>query len=415
MKKILFFLLLPFIIGVFAYHHAGAVDEVKTLSFFVGQATSSVSAVNFPFTFYLGDDAPVIKSAFFEVEGTSPNSGSLGITLSLSGGSGACNLTRTLDTTGRANAFRALYDVTSCINASGKGDYSRTLQISFSGGSVHAVSARLLLTYMFTPASNQGSNAVKTLVFPATPGTATTSISAGQSRDFPITFYIGDELTALKNAFFEVTGVSAAIASTTLTLSLSGGAGSCTLARVLDSSSQPNTFRILHNVTDCIDVPAKGEYSRTLTITSGSSAVHVYSVLLHITYRHTPPSTGGYKPSGTLISPVFDTNTVNGASFNSLLIKGPTVSGTKVRAQFATSNSSSSASFVFRGPDCTANSYYYDAALPASDTPYTIGCASDHHNKRFFRYKLVLCSANNCSTAGNATPEVQDIIVNWSP
>ena len=79
---VLFFSLIAILLGAFFYNHAGAVDEVKTLSFFVGQATSSVSAVNFPFTFYLGDDAPVIKSAFFEVEGTSPNSGGLGITLS---------------------------------------------------------------------------------------------------------------------------------------------------------------------------------------------------------------------------------------------------------------------------------------------------------------------------------------------
>lgn len=413
MRKILLCLTL-LLLGVFLLGSARAANETKSLTYFVGQATSSVTSVSFPFSFYLGDDAPVVKGAFFEIEGISPNSAALTIDATLSGGSGSCALSRTLDTNGARNSFRMRYNVLDCINISGKGDYSRTLNLAF-GSAVDVVTSHFIITYQYSTPSSQGSSAVRTVWFAADTGTATSTISSGQNFVFPFTIYVGDTLTSLKGAFFEVSGISAATGGTTLSLSLGGGSGTCAISRTIDTTGRHNAFTFRYDVTSCIDIPAKGSYSRTLTINSASSNISIYSAHLALTYTFTPPVSGGYVPSGILISPVFDTGTANGASFNSILLKGPTTSGTKVRAQFAASNTSSTNSFTFIGPDCTANTYYYDATLPGTDTPYEIGCPGDHNNKRFFRYKLMLCSASDCTSAGSVTPEVQEVIVNWSP
>jgi prepilin-type N-terminal cleavage/methylation domain-containing protein len=42
--------------------------------------------------------------------------------------------------------------------------------------------------------------------------------------------------------------------------------------------------------------------------------------------------------------------------------------------------------------------------------------AHNHNNKRYFRYKAILCSNSTCSEpGGNFTPQINDVIVNWSP
>jgi len=41
-------------------------------------------------------------------------------------------------------------------------------------------------------------------------------------------------------------------------------------------------------------------------------------------------------------------------------------------------------------------------------------CSSQFDNKRYFKYKLELCS-QNCTIADAAGPEVQDIAVIWTP
>ncbi len=126
---------------------------------------------------------------------------------------------------------------------------------------------------------------------------------------------------------------------------------------------------------------------------------------------------------GYVISSTIDTGVVNGAAFNSLMWKGNLNNG-KVQMQLATANCAGGQSDYpvcsigswgdsntpFRGTDCSSSTSFE----LLSDTPAEIMCAADHNNKRYFRYKITLCS-NDCITSGPNNPEVTDVIVNWAP
>ncbi|MBI4993607.1 hypothetical protein HZC33_01435 [Candidatus Wolfebacteria bacterium] len=139
------------------------------------------------------------------------------------------------------------------------------------------------------------------------------------------------------------------------------------------------------------------------------------------THRYKPPSCGiGYQPTGTIESSVFDTGAANGVGFNFIMASGTTPFGTKFRAQIATSNNSSGP-WNYLGPSCTNSDYYFDAGFAPfpgiGDSPATaeIGCQNNHNNKRYFKYKIILCSANDCVSQGTDTPQIDKIIINWSP
>ena len=391
-----------------------AAEEMKTLSFFVGQQTSAASSVSWPFTFYVGDDISTsTKSAFFEISGISPSTANLIATTTLSGGSGSCSLNRTLDNNGRLNKFKIVYDATNCIDVSAKGEYSRTLNVVFNNP-VDALSAKFAITYRFTAPTSNGSTAIKTISYSANEGTASSSVPAGQNIVLNFSPYIGDEIsTSTKSAFFEISGVSLAAGASAIDLSLGGGSGSCSVNRTLDTTGFINKFHILYNVNDCINIFSKGEYSRSLTINASGAAVYVYSAKLVLTYQFTPPSAGGYWATGTFYSPIFDTGAINGASYNWIMWKGTLNGGNgKIRLQLATSNSSGGPwTYIGETPGCDSSVYFE----PLTDISKEIKCFSSHNNKRYFRYKLIICSSSDCSAAGTNTPQVNDVIVNWSP
>ncbi len=402
---------------------ASAGEEIKTLTFFVGQSTSATSSVSWPFTFYVGDTVSTsTHSAFFVVSGVAPASGSLTIDLSLDGGNGTCAVSRTVDTTGRKNAFTLLYDVNACMAVGGAGSHSRTLNVSVTGGSVDALSATLTLTYQYVAPATLGSTAMKTLLFSTEQGTQATTIAAGGNATWDLPFYIGDELTSLEGAYVEIDGMSVAAGSGTLGVTLGGGSGSCPLSRILDTTGIRNQWTLLYDVTNCLDVPGKGNYARSLTFSPTGADVTIASAKLVLTYRFTPPASG-YPVSAILLSPTFDTAAVNGSSYNWIMWKGSLNSG-RIRLQLATSNCANGATDApgctsgswgsgsnFIGPDCTIGTFYEqtDTALSSA-----LGCDAQHHNKRYFRYKATLCS-DDCVSAGGNTPVVNTVIVNWSP
>ncbi|MEN9558703.1 MAG: hypothetical protein RL141_1072 [Candidatus Parcubacteria bacterium] len=404
-------------------HGAVAGEELKTLTFFVGQSTAAVSSVSWPVTFYVGDTVSTsTHSAFIVLNGVSPASGSLTLDLSLDGGNGTCPLSRTIDTTGRNNAFTLLYDVNACIAMSGAGSYTRTLNVTVTGGSVDALSAALALTYQHAVSATLGDTAMKTLLFSMEEGTQPTTIAAGGSATWGLPFYVGDELTSLQGAYVEINGMSVAAASATLDVSLQGGSGSCPLSRVIDTTGTGNAWTLLYDVAPCLDVPSKGSYDRSLLFTATGADVTIATAKLVLTYEFTPPASG-YPISAVLISPTFDTAAVNGSSFNWIMWKGSLNSG-RIRLRLATSHCANGATDApgctsgswgsgsnFVGPDCTTATFFEqtDTALA---TP--VGCEAQHHNKRYFRYQATLCS-DDCVNAGANTPSVSDVIVNWSP
>ncbi len=140
----------------------------------------------------------------------------------------------------------------------------------------------------------------------------------------------------------------------------------------------------------------------------------------------------GFQATGTMVSPTFDTGTANGAGFNFILASGTTPGSSKFRVQFAASNCSNGATNAptcssgswgstgsdYLGPDCTNGSYYFDSgfgALGGSPAITEIKCQSTYNNKRYFRYKALLCSSSDCSTQTSNTPEIDKITINWSP
>jgi hypothetical protein len=108
--------------------------------------------------------------------------------------------------------------------------------------------------------------------------------------------------------------------------------------------------------------------------------------------------------AASLTSSILDTGVTGGAGFNSLLWQGSLGTGGTVKFQIAFSNSSSTVN-TFYGP--TSTSDYYQPNPNVSISFPTSGTASPQ-NYRYLRYKVYL------STTGT-TPQVNDIIINWSP
>lgn len=254
------------------------------------------------------------------------------------------------------------------------------------------------------------------------------------TTDFTISLW--DSSPVIKDAYVEVRGVTKASASQAIKVDFRSVGGSvCTESFpntqraktfTLDSSSQPNHFRLLYagigTSTDssllyCLNnrIIAAGSYDFQLRIDISGADVSALQARMVLTYQFTPPteSAGGLPATGEIVSPTFDTYAVNGANYNWILWKGNAPSGTKVRLQLATSDASGGPfTFIGRsGTTCNSTLWYE----PLASTQVEIGCASNHNNKRYYRYKVQLCSSTNCSTAGSLNPQVDDVIVNWSP
>ncbi|PIS05230.1 MAG: hypothetical protein COT81_02350, partial [Candidatus Buchananbacteria bacterium CG10_big_fil_rev_8_21_14_0_10_42_9] len=98
--------------------------------------------------------------------------------------------------------------------------------------------------------------------------------------------------------------------------------------------------------------------------------------------------------------------------YNSILWTGAT-NGGRVQFQIATSNSAGGPWTYRGGSDCGTSSWYNASGL-SPNTAQEIGCYTYHNNKRYFRYKARLCS-DDCSSAGTASPQVESVIISWSP
>jgi hypothetical protein len=110
-----------------------------------------------------------------------------------------------------------------------------------------------------------------------------------------------------------------------------------------------------------------------------------------------------YATSGSLVSSIFDTRVIGGATINAIIWQGQTNGGT-VRFQLASGNSLSGP-WTYVGPDGTANSFY-GPILPNISQRIE---RRFHFNHRYLRYRVLL------DGSGTATPVIQDIILNWSP
>lgn len=235
------------------------------------------------------------------------------------------------------------------------------------------------------------------------------SESSATSSSFSL--YIGDSLSGVtnpvKSAQVAVSGVYTGNGNVGIQL------GSDLQTFTLANASNPTPFEILYDASSTTAlISSAGTYDYTLYVNPSGVTIYGLGAKLVESHRYRPPACGGgYQAIGSLESSTFNTGIASGAAYNSLLWTGTIPGGVgRVKLQLATSESSGGP-WTYYGSDCNQGTYYE----PASGTPMEIGCPAVHNNKRYFRYKTTICSENDCATPGDTTPEVEDVIVNWSP
>jgi len=248
--------------------------------------------------------------------------------------------------------------------------------------------------------------------------TSNTSISA--LTNAPFTLYIGDNLSGITNPIkslsFPVSGVYTGGGS--LTLAINGDTATAqTFA--LPTVTVPTSFEFIYkDPSNKINPTSAGSYSYTLNITPSGVTVYGFAVKLSETHQYKPPACGGYPVSGDLTSVIFDsTGSADGAGYNSLLWKGTMGGGQgpgKVRFQFAASASVTGPWNFIGGSTCGSGDWFDPGAPDTAIEILGATCLSQFNNMRYFRYKVQVCSLD-CISAGNSTPTITDIIVNWAP
>lgn len=259
----------------------------------------------------------------------------------------------------------------------------------------------------------------------------------GNSTTASFDIFIGEKDPVIKDAYIEISGVTTGandiIAGITADIRAVQGSDCIqpfATPRASSFSLEPfgkmNNFKILYTgigtTTDssllyCLEriIRSPGAYPFESKVDIAGADVSALSAKMVITYQFTPPTSGTFPVSGYVISSTFDTwdgiEPHKGVAYNSMTWKGNS-NGGKIRMQIATSDNILGP-WEFKGPSCSGVSGdEYTLNLP--DEPVEIMCANIHNDKQFFRYKIILCS-DDCQRAGSATPEVTDVVVNWSP
>jgi len=414
-KKLFIFLLAVSLSFPFELNRSEAASAKlnKTVEIFIGQdgAVRNSGAqfpLSYPFTVSLPESAIVIKSAIIEISGVSYNdTGDQTIAADLQPG-GAVKSHIVPGGSNKPGFFSFKYDATSVINILNP-NYTFNLAGSVAGGnySFSLSSAKMILSYDYLSSS---SNILKK-----------TALFVGQEKD-PIikpaaisknfTVTIPEPSPEIKSVFIEISGSAKGSGTGTFQAGIapvdSGEIYDNTYS--LDLGGAPNSiskFVLRHDAFSKITFASPDSKNYTLYFKSNDFDISLWSAKLIITYKY---SLGGMPVKGEVTSSIFDTGRINGVAFNSLSWKG-FANGGQVRFQFASSDALAGpwTNADFKGPDCTSNTYY-DAA---ADAPVEIICASDN-NKRYFRYKVIICS-NDCTNKGTSTPEVSDIVINWAP
>src|SRR3989304_1036251 len=237
-------------------------------------------------------------------------------------------------------------------------------------------------------------------------------LSPSTATSSELTLYIGDNLSGVtnpvKSAQVAVSGIYTSTADGSITVQL----GSDSQVFTMKDVSAPTPFEILYNATGTPDaITSAGTYNYPLTVTpSAQITIYGLSAKLAETHRYKPPTCGtGYAATGNLESSTFDTGIVSGSAYNSIMWAGQLGTNEigKVKLHLA-SDAEGDGPWTYYGADCNQGTFY----TAASSTPMEIGCPAVHNNKRYFRYKVTICSANNCSDSGETTPQVDDVIVN---
>ena len=270
--------------------------------------------------------------------------------------------------------------------------------------------------FFFVSSLSEAADQIKTVDFYVFD--SATPVSASTTANFSV--YIGDNLAGVsspvKSAYFSVSGTYTGNGSLNLTLN-----GGNSQTYTLPSVSSATYFELLYKDSSGIINPTSaGSYTYSFGIVPSGVTIYGMGVQLHISHRYVPPACGGLPATGELTSVVFDTTNSDSIkpNYNSFMWKGSLNAGNgRVRFQLATSNSPSGPWNFYGSSDngvtCSSGAWY-DAGAPS--TPVEVYCAGQYHNnQRYFKYKVQLCSNTDCIASGTISPQVNDIVVNWSP
>ncbi|HLA25544.1 MAG TPA: hypothetical protein VJ028_00070, partial [Patescibacteria group bacterium] len=416
-----------------------------------------------------------VKNAFFDVSGISAVHSGQTLHLSLDDDNTddafdfdeSTAKTYTLDSTGGPTPFHLIYNVTNVMATSGKdcyvnsrGAYDCTLSFRADNASIYGLTINLVLTYQFTKAASGVSDETRTTTTFIHQDSAVRPSGQQANENFDFTFVMTDEIVDVKNAFFDVSGISAVHSGQTLHLSLDDDNTddafdfdeSTAKTYTLDSTGGPTPFHLIYNVTnvmatsgkDCY-VNSRGAYDCTLSFRSDNVSIYALSIKLTATYRFKPPSGGGgnIPASGTYISPVYDSKvasddaggTVSKSGFNTIKWIEDVSNGTLVKSLTIAANNDN-ATWNYYGGDGTSNesacegsgtcyarsNVTYCSSTSLGSNRYEILCriAPQQQNFRYFRFKAKLCnektSPSQCNGGnGNNSSKIEKVILNWSP
>ena len=157
MKLKLFLLSLSFLFLAAFSAHAAAMKQIQ---YFVGQETvlrNPGDQIDMPFTVFIGEIQPLIKSAEVEIRGVATNQVTPNPTLQVSIDdptfAQARAKTFVLDSVQRTDPFKIRYDATSYLASviNEGGNWSFTLNLKLDGAAASLLSAKIRLTYTFLP------------------------------------------------------------------------------------------------------------------------------------------------------------------------------------------------------------------------------------------------------------------------
>ena len=423
----------------FAVRSVFAVDQLKTTETLVTSSDSALSSASTTqFTFYIGDNLSGItnpvKSTYFTVSGLYTGSGTFAFTID---SDAATTKTFTLPNVGSTpTPFEFIYkDPSNKINPASAGIYTHTLGMTPSGITAYGLGVKFVETHRFVPPScadgqptNEKIKTTETLVT-----SSDSALSSASTTQF--TFYIGDNLSGItnpvKSTYFTVSGLYTG--SGTFAFTIDSDAATTKTFTLPNVGSTPTPFEFIYkDPSNKINPASAGIYTHTLGMTPSGITAYGLGVKFVETHRYKPPNCGtGLPATGELTSAVFDTFTtaaaLQGPAYNSIMWKGTEGAG-KVRFQLATSDCSSGATnyptcstgaWSFKGGSLCSSGDWYDTGVSPDggpEKPVEISCApANHNNQRYFKYKIQICSSTDCSTAGNTSPIVSDVVVNWAP
>lgn len=248
----------------------------------------------------------------------------------------------------------------------------------------------------------------------------TGDITSGSQIDRNFSVYLGEQDPVIKSALIELRGVKTNPGPGPAVVVSIDDAGLVLRQKTynLDAAGGVNPLRFFYDATPYLagQITGTGNWNFTLSVKAVDLTISALSARIYLNYQFAPPSEGG-ATTGELISAVFETTATSaGPAYNSILWKGSLGSG-KVRLKLATSDNPAGP-WEFRGPEpnCSlltnSDSDWY---VVSANTPSEIGCFPYHNNKRYFKYKIQLCMAQDCASQGAVSPGVDDVVVNWSP